>query len=284
MPEPAADLRSRLGIVTDEISQELDRVLPFLREHGLQRIELRCIGGRRVPDFTPGEVEELLRWRREFGIRVTALSPGSFKGGCADRTRWQAELEQTIPATLELARVLDVEHLISFAFDHPQPEPPPEAALEALWQAAETCMRAGYPLLIENEPGFLAGTAQETHQLLERLGHSGLAVNWDPCNSNQFTHEQLDAAVSLLGARIRNVHVKNGRLEPGQRFARCGPLRQGAIDWPQHLECLLRAGYRASFVLETHFETHFEPLEEASAQEIEVLAHMLEAAIASSSG
>ena len=48
--------------------------------------------------------------------------------------------------------------------------------------------------------------------------------------------------------------MKNGVLGPGERFARCGPLADGDIDWPAHLRRLVSLGYDGYLGVETHFE------------------------------
>ena len=71
--------------------------------------------------------------------------------------------------------------------------------------------------------------------------------------------------------RVRHVHVKNGVLGPGERFARCGPLADGDIDWPAHLGHLIDLGYDGYLGIETHYE----PCLDGSAVVLKELREML---------
>jgi sugar phosphate isomerase/epimerase len=266
-------MRSRISIVTDEISQDLGECRAFLDEHELDAIELRCVGGRRVPDLEAEDLETLIGWARDGAPRVLGVSPGLFKCDVDDRAETRRHLEDVLPRSIDLAKALDAAFLVTFAFEDPRRTPDRSAAVDALASAAEACAAAGLPLLVENEPGFLAASAAEIGALLEDVGHANLHVNWDPLNGNEFETAALDAGLRAIFPRVRHVHVKNGRLPPGRLLAACGPLREGAIDWPAHLARLTELGYGGHLGVETHFE----PLPESSVVVLGELREMLAA-------
>lgn len=270
---------ARLSIVTDEISQDLCAVRTFLRQHRIGAVELRGVSGQRVPQLSAQDQQLLNALVHHDGVRVIGLSPGIFKGRVDDRARAQRELAESLPRTIDQAQALGADFVIAFSLETRDPsraarDPGDERfAVECLWTAAERCAAGGKKLLIENEPGFLARTGADLRRLLDALSHPAAHANWDPCNSNQFEPDQLAAAVQVLGADLHHVHVKNGVLASGERFARCGPLGDGAIDWGVHLEQLFAAGYRGHLGIETHFE----PLAEASARVVAELRELLAA-------
>ncbi|MAG56518.1 MAG: hypothetical protein CMJ83_09530 [Planctomycetes bacterium] len=259
----------RLSIVTDEVSQDLLECRGFLDEVGLRGVEVRGVGGRRVPDLAPSDVQALTSWRSD-GIRINALSPGIFKGAIDDVERADRELADTLPRTLDLAASLGVEQVIAFSFEDPSRRGLARAA-DALARAAATCAAAGVRLLIENEPGFCASTGPELEALLESAGDPSLFVNWDPANSTDRSETGLRDAVERLGARIRNVHVKNGRGRVEDLLLDYGPLADGEVDWPAHLRALDAIGYEGPLALETHFP----PLRESSRQLVSELRAMI---------
>ncbi len=263
--------RERVSIVTDEISQDLAEVRAFLGEHDLHLVELRTVRGRRVPDLDPRDEAVLRAWARDGDPAVLGVSPGLFKGPLAHRAEARRQLAETLPASIDLAHRLGARFLVTFGFDSPGGAGPGDFAAESLAAAAEACGRAGLPLLLENEPGSLAFRARDVHRLLLAAGHENLFVNWDPLNGNEFGRAELREGARLLLPRMRHVHVKNGRLLPGELFARCGPLREGAIDWGAHLRDLHDLGYRGTFGVETHFE----PLREGSALVLRELRDLL---------
>jgi sugar phosphate isomerase/epimerase len=260
-----------LSIVTDEISQDLDECGVFLARHALDSIEVRCVAGARVPDLTDADRGRIAWWVRDEGIEVVCVSPGTFKGDVADKSRLERERDDVLPRAIELAVEWNAPFVVTFGFENPSGAAAPPHAIDALRAAADRCADAGRTLLIENEPGFLAGTAAETRALVDAVAHPDCAVNWDPCNGNEYEPAQLGAAVEALGATVRHVHVKNGRLTAGQRFPRYGSLADGDIDWLGHLRQLRAAGYSGHLGIETHFE----PLIEGSATLVSELRAML---------
>jgi sugar phosphate isomerase/epimerase len=261
----------RISIVTDEISQDLAEVRAFLDEHDLRAVELRCISGRRVPDVSPGDRDLLRGWVRDGDVQVLAVSPGTFKCDVDDRAETRRQLAESLPRAIDVARELEAGFLVTFGFENPSSRPPPDHALEALRTAATACADANLPLLVENEPGFLAASAEETKRLLDLAAHPNLHANWDPLNGNVFDAAGLEAGLRALFPLVRHVHVKNGHLRPGELLARCCRLRDGAIDWPAHLALLDELGYDGHLGVETHFE----PVREGSAIVLAELREML---------
>lgn len=250
-----ADIKSfkKISIVTDEISQDLEECRTFLDDHDLHAVELRCIGNRRVPDVSDTDRRTLKAWARNRDPIILAVSPGLFKCRLEDRDEIRRHLEEVLPRSIDLAADLEARFLVTFAFENPDALPADSVAVDALQAAAEACARAGLPLLLENEPGFLACSGGEIRDLLETVGHPNLHVNWDPLNSNELDEARLSKGLEAIHDRVRHVHVKNGRLRPGRLLAECCSLRDGEIDWVAHLRRLKALGYDGYLGVETHY-------------------------------
>ena len=67
----------RIGIVTDEISSNVREAIELGVSWGIMDYELRVVGDARVPAISPATVDELLQFKAKFGIRYTAISPGT---------------------------------------------------------------------------------------------------------------------------------------------------------------------------------------------------------------
>ena len=108
-----------LSIVTDEISQDLDTCRAFLREHGLNAVEIRCASNQRVPDLPTRDLDTIAAWLSD-GIAVRCVSPGTFKGDVSDRARLDRELRETLPRAIELAVKWDAPFVVTFTFENPR--------------------------------------------------------------------------------------------------------------------------------------------------------------------
>jgi len=265
-------MTERICIVTDEISRDLRVVKRFLTEHRLTAIELRCVGEKRVPDIERDDYETLRMWTWNREVKLVGVSPGLFKCSLDDAEEVGRHIEALLPWSIQMAIELGADHLVAFTFDNPKGEPIDGRLVDLLGQAAESCAEADVPLLLENEPGQYGGRPGEMRALLDAVDHENLFVNWDPTNGNEFGEEELRAGLTALFPRVRHVHVKNGVLADGEIFAKCGPLRDGAIDWPSHLRHLKDLGYRGYLGIETHFE----PVLEGSETVLRELREMAE--------
>lgn len=260
-----------ISIVTDEISQDLAECERFLRAHRVGAVEVRGVSGKRVPDLEARDLATLRAWATKGEWKILGLSPGLFKTDWRRQASTDVHLSETLPRTIELARSLGASFVITFGFLGEASFPLPSVVIRSLRKAADLCGAAGLPLLLENEPGTLAGTASETAQFLREVEHPNLFVNWDPLNSNEHETKKLEAGARMLLPWIRHVHVKNGRLLPGETHAKCGPLREGAIDWAAHIRFLRGLGYAQYFGVETHYLPRWDGSETVLAELRELL-------------
>ncbi len=251
-------MEEKISIVTDEISQDLTVCREFLDAHDLAAIELRCVGGRRVPDLSRDDRATLRDWASDRNPAVLSVSPGLFKCDLDDRETATRHVAEILPRAIDLALDLDARFLVAFTFESLDGRPATPFALEYLAVAADACAAAGLPLLIENEPGFLASTGAEVKALLEAVGHGNLFVNWDPANAGDLGTAALADGLKAIFPYVKHVHVKNGVCRPGERFPKYGPLSAGDIDWPAHIALLAELGYEGYFGIETHHEPLFE--------------------------
>lgn len=250
-------IEEKISIVTDEISQDLNIVMRFLDQHDLRAVEIRTLGGSRVP-FIPDQVWlDLKKRANNKDILVLGLSPGIFKCSCYDESRIKHELEEILPLTIEQAVEIGADFIIAFGFlydDHNQNAEAPNIVTEALRDAAGLCSMASIKLLLENEPGSFADTGERAGKLIKMVNHPNLFANWDPCNSNIFDNsEKLSISAGALGGLIKHVHVKDGVLSNGLYPQYCA-LSRGSVGWKEHLQALKDLGYQGWFGIETHFE------------------------------
>lgn len=264
--------KDRISIITDEVTQDLEKCRRFLDDRGLRAVEVRCASGERAPFLKKYDFDTLRRWTDSGEIIVTALSPGLFKVKHGQQLEIERHLGEVLPRTLDMAHELGASFVVSFTFDDPDGEGLDQFHIDAFRVAARECEKAGLKLLIENEPGYLATTAGETLDLVERIDHPACGVNWDPANSNVFDTAGLSEGLEKIVSRVKNVHVKNCRALPGQLFPEYTHLSEGEIDWKTHVAKLGELEYEGYLCVETHFE----PLWENSARAVDELRAIMQ--------
>jgi len=241
----------RIGIVTDEISSDVREALQLGLSWGIMDYELRVIGEARVPTVKPETVDDLL-WRKEkFGLRYTALSPGTGKGTIDDQTTLQREMTETLPATLALAKKLAAPKVIVFGFHRlpQQSETWLPQVIAAFRQIAAMAEKENLQIVIENEPGFWCDTGKNTAHIIAAVNSPHLRANWDPANALGTDETPYPDGYEALKKWIANVHVKD---TIKSSLIQCVPIGEGKIDWDGQIKALVQDRLVEHVTLETH--------------------------------
>jgi sugar phosphate isomerase/epimerase len=260
----------RIGIVTDEISADVREAIELGVGWGIMDYELRVIGDERVPKVTPETVDDLLRLKKTFGIRYTALSPGACKGAIDDAETLQRELNKTLPETFILAKKLDVPTVIIFGFQRlpQQPDLLLPKVIETFRRMAAMAEKEGLRLAIENEPGFWCDSGQNTARLIAAVNSPHLCANWDPANALGTDEIPYPDGYEAIKKWIANVHVKD---TTKGALIECVPVGEGKVDW----EGQLRALIQDRIIQHVTIETHCSPLIENSQKNLQRLREIL---------
>jgi sugar phosphate isomerase/epimerase len=262
-----------VAVVTDELSDDPETALELAAEMGLRHVELRGIGGRRVPRIDPVWEMRLPELLRRFEMRVVAISPGLFKIPLPAPVpedfqvlRWQDIAESRRGRELE-AQLTDhstalMEESIAFAarfecpviavFGFEKPEHAvrmPEAVPRLLADAARKAAQAGITLALENEHICWADTGERTAALVREIGSPNLRVNWDPGNAYRAGETPFPDGYRAVRGLVGHVHVKDARRSASGAYEWAV---HGGVDWEGQLHALRADGYQGSVVIETH--------------------------------
>jgi len=263
----------RISIVADELSNDPETAFELGLEWGVREFELRGIYDRRVPRIEPHLRRRLIRAIRDFGVSITAVSPGLFKIpfpgvepgrsnlGWMDRgfdIAWSAarsqladHLDSLLPETLDFATEVGAGMVIAFSFERAgnRSDSAPGVVVEALARAAETAARANVGLAIETEEGHWANTGARTAALVTVTGSENLGVNWDPANALIDGDRPFPDGYGAVRSMVRNVHFKDVHVDPagGWRI-----VEEGGVDWDGQIAALVADRYPGAIAIEPH--------------------------------
>lgn len=261
-----------ISIVTDELSGDPETAFELGLEWGVDRFELRGVYGDRVPRISDHARHRLVRAVRDFGVKITAVSPGLFKlpypsdqpghsnlgwmdAGLYGGWRNAQDLlddhhSRLLPETIEFAAEIGAPTIICFSFSRAGATQgaAPSSVVDMLAAAAERCSAAGIDLLVETEEGHWADTGERSAEFVRRVGN-GLGVNWDPANALIDGDVPWPTGYDFVGPYVRNVHFKDARVYPSGRWEL---LAEGDVDWRGQIAALAASGYRGSIAIEPH--------------------------------
>ena len=260
----------RIGIVTDEISPDIREAFSLGVSWGIHDFEFRTSRSGRVPFISDEDLEILLSARKEFGVTITALSPGTFKIPVDDTAAVEKDLTEVLPATMKLAHRLNTQFVITFGFLRsvgPE-ESEFEHVVQVLRKAAKLAEGEGITLALENEPGFWADSGKKTAKLLATVNSKYLRANWDPANALGVENYPFPAGYEVLKPWVVNIHVKDAMKDS---TLACVPVGKGKINWEGQLRALIRDGKLSHVTIETHCL----PLIEKSKENVGTLKRLL---------
>lgn len=259
MPLAAPLERSRLGITTDEIDDDLLAAARFLRSFNLGYAEIRNLWGKYNTEQPVEKIREARSILDQHGLKTCILDTGFFKVPLpAD----QAALDQQwslLDRAFERARLFGTDKIRVFAFttgkggvkgqqDFPR-------IVELLTEAARRARAAKMRLAIENVAGSFVGTGAEAARLLQSVRDPALGLTWDPNNAAAEGENPFPGGYRRLDpARIFHVHLRDYK-RTGEGKVEWRAVGDGEFDNLGQLRALVKDGYRGTFALETHYRS-----------------------------
>ena len=258
-----------VAVITDEFTQDFERICRTAVEMGIPALELRTIWNKNIVDMNDEEIRQVEHLAKEFGLKVVSIASPVFKctlpdGGDIDHRFEQDAFHSAhtyedqpgiLARSLELANIFEAPIVRVFSFWRTaEPAKITSRIIEALQGAVEKAATAGVKIGLENEHACNIATASESAQVLDAIRHPNFGLVWDPANCYIAGEVPYPDGYGRLAAdRILHVHAKDGVLPPGSDRMNWGDVGAGEVDWTGQLSAMVRDGYAGMVSLETHW-------------------------------
>ena len=251
----------KLGIILDEISDDVPTAAAFLKDHGLRWAEVRNIWGKYNTEQPLERVREAQKIMDENGIAVSVEATGFFKIKLPpDTPDGQKRLDAQwalLDRSMERAKAFGTQKLRIFSFMLDTGEQPSAASYaridELLREAARRAKKQNMILAIENIGGGHVATGAQAGELLKRVKEDNLGINWDPNNAAESGEKSFpDGYRHLDVARIFHVHLRDFVHNSAGKVD-WAPVGAGEMDNLGQIRALRKDGYHGSYTLETHW-------------------------------
>ncbi len=261
----AADVKQfKLGVITDEVTQDLEKALVWAKGYGLEWVEFRNVWGKYITEFTPDEVKRARDLLAKYGLRVSVLDSAYFKTTLPGTTSKFAEGKGDFAANEHEKQEALLERAFARAKDFgtdkvrifsywrvDDPHTVFERVAKELDRTAEIAKREGIRLVLENEYGCNVATGAESAAMLNAVKAPSLGLNWDP--GNAYAAGELkpfpDGYAPLDKKRMWHMHLKDAE-GIGTNWR---PIGGGKIDYVGQFRAILKDGYTGTMSLETHY-------------------------------
>ncbi len=246
-----------LGVLTDEISPDLERALNVMEELGLKYAELQTVWDKYIGRLSEGEVERIGRMVADRGMKVSCISPHCFfnvplRADPDDKCYWGSYSEhlEDLKRCVHIAKELGTNLVRTFAFRIQMLLDPPvlgdwwSLLLDKFKEPLKIAEQAGVTLVVET--AFLTNTADcyLARKLIDDLGSKSMKVLWDVANGLFHGEKPYPEGYEHIKNRIGHIHIKDG-VPNRSRFAFhfCAPGKGQVKTFPEILKALQRDGY-----------------------------------------
>ncbi len=254
----------RLGVITDEISEDLDHALAVCKELDINVVELRSVWGTNIVDLDDAQLTRLEAALKQDDMTVCAIASPFLKchidrdapaagrmhsAGKATRSEQWGILE----TSLDLADRFNAPVVRAFSFWRLEdPDSAGEDILDTLRDATDRTAARGRLLGLENEHACNIATGEEAAWYFDRIADRTLGIIWDPGNQAALGSVPYPHGYNAIRNRIHHVHLKDiARIERESAFTTMG---EGAIAYEDQFRALVADGYKGVLSIETHFK------------------------------
>ena len=293
IPGWAAELKQfRLGVITDELTQDFEKALVWAKGFGLDWVELRFVWNKYVVDFTTDDVKRAKDLLEKHGLKVSVVDSPYFKTvlpgtqskydeGKADPmqsdfSKQGAILEKAIARAKDFA----TDKVRIFAFLRvADPKTVFDRVAKELEKTAGIAQREGIRLVLENEFSCNVATGAEGAAMLKAVTSPAFGLNWDPGNAYAAGETPFpDGYEPIDKKRIWHMHLKDAAPGPKGGEAKWMPIGGGKIDYLGQFRAVLKNGYEGTMSLETHYLNAAKNKEASSRESMEGLLKVIKEA------
>lgn len=242
------------AVFSDEVSQDLTRVIEVCKRFSLQGIELRSVWGHKAPqDIPPADVERMVKMLAEADLDVCSIASPFFKCDI-DSPEEIARHHDILRRCGELAHAFGIRLVRGFTFWRKGEYD--KARVLSLYQPVVRILEEHDIVLgIENEASTFIGTGSRLADFLDDLASDRVGAIWDPCNvlyDADDPETPFPDGYEAIKPRIIHVHIKDSRPNAaGQQ--ECCPIGEGDIDYEGQFAALIEDEYDGWVSLETHW-------------------------------
>jgi sugar phosphate isomerase/epimerase len=299
--------RFRLGVISDELSQDFEEALKIMKGYGLRWVELRTVWKTYNTEASPEQIQRLKGLLQEYDFTLSVLDTALYKCdlpgtknvvGEKDAYPYSGQMD-LLKRAMERAHALGADKLRVFAFWRvADPEAHFSRIAAELAKAAEVARTGGMRLVLEDEGSCNVGCARELAQMLSLVTNVNFGANWDVGNGYWHGEVSFPTGYALLDKkRIWHMHLKDvrcghsaakqqkseaWRLKSGQETetSSCHTtlVGEGEVDLLGQLRALLRDGYDGTMSLEPEYEAPGITHPEATRRSLEALLKVMDTA------
>ncbi len=242
----------KLGIITDELSQNLEEALAFSKKMGLECFELRSAWDRAPFTFTHEDWQTVKALADKYSLPCLSVSSPLFKCDYFDKETVEAQISDFERMACE-ASAIGVKMVRTFDFFRDE-RVTHELIREAYQPVIEIAEKYDLTLMIEPEPTANSATSAATAAIVRYINNPRVRALYEPGNVLFADTPEVPYpdAYEVMADIYCHVHVKDAVMVDGKPD--CLAPGRGIVGYENVFRRLISDGYEGAVMLEPHYK------------------------------
>jgi sugar phosphate isomerase/epimerase len=258
----------KIGTITDQVSMDFKESLKFIKESGLEYIEIHALWNKNIEELTDEEISEAKKLVKNYGLKVSLVSSTLFlqchlvesdrKFGPIDdyfiTIYGDYDLHiKALERCIELCDIFNTNKIRTFGFlkDKELDDDTAIARIkEKLAKPIEMVEKAGLMLVLENCPHTYLQFGSLTKRVIEEIGSKSFRALWDPANAVRSGGTPFPDDYNQIKDYITHIHAKDISSDAEPHMV---PFGEGSIDYSNILKSLGNDGFDGVISLEPEY-------------------------------
>ncbi len=280
----------KLGIITDELTEDLEQALDFISKYSLGYCEIRQLWHKNIMNVSQEELERAKKLLEERRVKVSDIASPIFKYNLPEmparpekRDTFRAnftdqDTEELLRKSFDLARFFGTTKVRVFSnWRVDEPERAYPHVRDRLGRAATLAAKNRIVLVLENEHTCNIGTGKELGRILREINSPSLRGNWDPGNAAMLDEVPYPDGYGAVRGLFAHMHIKDVKKDPRTGKLAWAPVGAGFVDYKGQFKALRDDAYDGTMSLETHYRRPDRNAVESTRESLEGLLKILKA-------
>lgn len=263
----AKSMPFKLGIITDEISEDFGQALDFISQYSLHYCEVRDLWKNNIMNAPKADLDRAKGLIEKHKLHVSDIASPIFKYNLPEvpaepeksdtfgANFTDKDSDKLLAKSFELADFFGTNKVRIFAYSRVKPDDLEKAypiIRDRLAKAVETAKKSGKILVLENEHTCNIGTGKELGRILRDVNSPNLRGNWDPGNATMLGEVPYPDGYREVKGLFAHMHAKDSKREANGKM-KWMPVGGGMVDWKGQIKALRDDHYEGTLSLETHY-------------------------------
>ncbi len=245
----------KVGVIGDEVSQDFETVVNFVKNFNLDSIEIRSVWDKPPQELTDADIDRMKVLLDGTDIEIIGIASPFFKCDM-DNAEERKEHLDILKGCIRAAKAFDTNLIRTFVFwDTGKTEERWDEVISAYDEPLRIIDGEGIILGMENESTTSLSTAKLTAKFIEEIDSPNIRGIWDPANEAHATDGETPYpdAYNRMKPTMIHAHLKDAGPNPESGEIESVPVGDGVIDWQGQLQAFVDEGYEGHLCLETHW-------------------------------